>query len=140
MSISRSALPALVADTSISGLRVARELDRLLAARGKPMTIVSDNGTELTDNAVLRWADDNKMAWHYIAPGQADPERVHRVVHRPSAGRVAQRDSVPLARAHARGTANLTRRLQHNALSFPARLDDTNHIRCGPAVRCASLS
>jgi putative transposase len=61
---------ALVADTSISGLRVARELDRLLAARAKPTTIVSDNGTELTSNAILRWADDNKVAWHYIAPGK----------------------------------------------------------------------
>jgi putative transposase len=36
----------LVADTSISGLRVARELDRLLVERGKPRTIVSDNGTD----------------------------------------------------------------------------------------------
>jgi transposase InsO family protein len=60
----------LVADTSISGLRVARELDRLLVVRGKPRTIVSDNGTELTSNAILRWADDHKVAWHYIAPGK----------------------------------------------------------------------
>jgi len=34
---------ALVADTSLSGLRVARELDALIARRGRPMTIVSDN-------------------------------------------------------------------------------------------------
>jgi putative transposase len=61
---------ALIADTSISGIRVARELDRLLAERGKPKTIVSDNGTELTSNAILRWADDHKVAWHYIAPGK----------------------------------------------------------------------
>jgi putative transposase len=61
---------ALVADTSISGIRVARELDRLLVERGKPGTIVSDNGTELTSNAILRWADDYKIAWHYIAPGK----------------------------------------------------------------------
>ena len=59
-----------LADTSISGIRVARELDRLLAERGKPKTIVSDNGTELTSNAILRWADDHKVAWHYIAPGK----------------------------------------------------------------------
>ena len=39
---------ALVADTSISDRRVARELDTIVAWRGKPMTIVSDNGTELT--------------------------------------------------------------------------------------------
>jgi putative transposase len=61
---------ALIADTSISGIRVARELDRLLDERGKPKTIVSDNGTELTSNAILRWADDHKVAWHYIAPGK----------------------------------------------------------------------
>jgi putative transposase len=61
---------ALVADTSISGIRVARELDRLLAERGTPKTIVSDNGTELTSNAILQWADDHKVNWHYIAPGK----------------------------------------------------------------------
>jgi len=61
---------ALIADTSISGIRVARELDRLLDERGTPKTIVSDNGTELTSNAILRWADDHKVAWHYIAPGR----------------------------------------------------------------------
>ncbi len=48
---------ALVADTSISGLRVARELDRIVVGRAKPAAIVSDNGTELTSNAMLRWAD-----------------------------------------------------------------------------------
>src|ERR1041384_159339 len=61
---------ALVADTSISGIRVARELDRLLIDRGKPKMIVSDNGTELTSNAILRWADHHKVGWHYIAPGK----------------------------------------------------------------------
>jgi putative transposase len=61
---------ALVPDTSISGIRVARELDRLLVAYGKPKTIVSDNGTELTSNAILRWGDDHKVEWHYIAPGK----------------------------------------------------------------------
>lgn len=61
---------ALIADTSISGIRVARELDRLMIERGKPKTIVSDNGTEFTSNAILRWCDDHKLAWHYIAPGK----------------------------------------------------------------------
>ena len=42
---------ALVADTSLSGVRVARELDRLLIERGKPKTVVSDNGSELISNA-----------------------------------------------------------------------------------------
>ena len=37
---------------------------------GKAKTIVSDNGTELTSNAILRWTDDHKVGWHYIAPGK----------------------------------------------------------------------
>src|SRR5262245_15973030 len=61
---------ALIADTSISGIRVARELDRVLVEHGKPKMIVSDNGTELTSNAILQWADDHNIAWHYIAPGK----------------------------------------------------------------------
>jgi putative transposase len=61
---------ALVADTSMPGLRVARELNRILARRSRPAMIVSDNGTELTSNAVLRWADERGVSWHYIAPGK----------------------------------------------------------------------
>src|SRR5207249_11340991 len=53
---------ALVADTSLSGLRVARELDRLIVERGRPKIIVSDNGTELTSNAILAWADQSRVA------------------------------------------------------------------------------
>jgi len=61
---------ALVADTSISGIRVARELDRIIAVRGRPKTIVSDNGTELTSTAILAWSDREQVGWHYIAPGK----------------------------------------------------------------------
>ena len=61
---------ALVADTSIPGIRVARELDRIVAVRGRPGGIVSDNGTELTSTAILAWSDRQKVAWHYIAPGK----------------------------------------------------------------------
>tara|TARA_B100000683_G_scaffold221945_1_gene219329 strand:+ start:1001 stop:1936 length:936 start_codon:yes stop_codon:yes gene_type:complete len=60
----------LVADTSLSGIRVARELDAVIAARGRPRCIVSDNGTELTSAAILRWCQDSGVDWHYIAPGK----------------------------------------------------------------------
>ena len=56
----------LVPDTSISGARVARELDALVRIYGKPACIVSDNGTEFTSKAILKWANDNKVEWHYI--------------------------------------------------------------------------
>jgi len=61
---------ALVADTSLSGGRVARELDILIARRGPPKTIVSDNGTEFTSMAILKWCQETKVGWHYIAPGK----------------------------------------------------------------------
>jgi putative transposase len=61
---------ALVADTSLSGLRVVRELNTLIMQRGKPKMIVSDNGTEMTSNAVLTWSDEVHVEWHYIAPGK----------------------------------------------------------------------
>ena len=60
---------ALVADTSLSGRRVARELDAIIARRGRPDMIVSDNGTEYTSNAILGWAEETGVDWHYIAPG-----------------------------------------------------------------------
>ena len=50
---------ALIADTSISGNRVTRELDALMRLYGKPESIVTDDGTEFTSQAVLKWAKDN---------------------------------------------------------------------------------
>ena len=32
--------------------------------------IVSDNETEFTSNAILGWATEHKVEWHYIAPGK----------------------------------------------------------------------
>ncbi len=60
----------LVADTSLSGARVARELSALIRLYGKPGCIVSDNGTEFTSRAILKWADENTVPWHYIDPGK----------------------------------------------------------------------
>lgn len=61
---------AAIPDTSISGRRVARELSALIARRGRPGIVVSDNGTEFTSTAILGWAEDHHVAWHYIAPGK----------------------------------------------------------------------
>lgn len=61
---------ATVVDTSLSGHRVARELDRIAEMRGYPCMVVSDNGTELTSNAMLKWQEDCQVEWHDIAPGK----------------------------------------------------------------------
>jgi putative transposase len=57
--------------------------------------VVSDNGTEFTSNAILNWADEAKVEWHFIARplpgssllanrerGQAHAERLHRELQR----------------------------------------------------------
>lgn len=61
---------ASVIDTSLSGIRVVRELEQLCLLHGRPAMIVSDNGTELTSHAVLRWVEETGVEWHYIAPGK----------------------------------------------------------------------
>jgi putative transposase len=60
---------ATVVDTSLGGVRVVRELEWRALARALPQVIVSDNGTELTSGAVLRWAT-GRLEWHYIEPGK----------------------------------------------------------------------
>lgn len=53
-----------------SGTRVARKLDALVRVYGKPTCIVSENGTEFTSKAILKWANENGVEWHYIDPGK----------------------------------------------------------------------
>jgi putative transposase len=60
----------LIADISLSGRRVGRELDRIAERRGYPAMVVSDNGTELTSHAMLRWQEERSVLWHYITPGK----------------------------------------------------------------------
>ena len=61
---------ALVADTSLSGRRVVRKLDAVIAERSKPAGCVSDHGTELISMAILRWSQETAVEWHDIASGK----------------------------------------------------------------------
>jgi putative transposase len=61
---------AVIVDNSLSGERVARELDAIAEHRDYPCMVVSDNGTELTSNAMLKWRQERGVEWHYIAPGK----------------------------------------------------------------------
>ena len=68
---------ALVADTSLSGARVARELDAIIAkCDRKPKTIVSDNGTEFTSMAILKWVPRYKSWLALHRARQATTERL----------------------------------------------------------------
>ena len=61
---------AAVSDPSFGGVRGAPELDRIADLRGFPCFVVSYNSMELTRKAMLKWQEDRKVDWHYIAPGK----------------------------------------------------------------------
>jgi len=55
---------AFVSTTSISGDRLASELETLVRDRGCPVFLVSDNGMETTP-PVRRWARERGVRWRY---------------------------------------------------------------------------
>jgi putative transposase len=61
---------AIEVDTSLSGARVARVLDRVIAERATPEEIVMDNGPELTSRALDQWAYERGVRLRFIAPGK----------------------------------------------------------------------
>ena len=127
---------AAVPDTSISGRRVVRELTELIAQRGKPGMIVSDNGTELTSNAVLAWCGEIGVEWHYIAPGRPMQNGyVERLAFGQlrfqwsHARRTAQRDAVLEYGPCPCRDRGLGRRLQSGATTLVSRLRNTGGVR-----------
>ena len=57
-------------DTSLSGPRVARVLDFVAAFRGRPSSLITDNGPEFAGLALERWAHDNHVKHRFITPGK----------------------------------------------------------------------
>lgn len=57
-------------DTSLTGARVARVLDRLVAKYGVPSAIRVDNGPEFISRALDRWAFEHRVELHFIQPGK----------------------------------------------------------------------
>jgi putative transposase len=113
---------ALVADTSLPGLRVVRELEAIVAVRGRPAMCVSDNGTELTGMAVLRWCQEIRIEWHYIAPGKPTQNAFIESFN----GRLRDEllNETHLARSGPRRPVGLERRLQQRSPTQCARQSD----------------
>jgi putative transposase len=61
---------ALEVDTSLSGERVVRVLERLREARGLPQVIQTDNGPEFTGHTLDAWAYQNRVRLFFIEPGK----------------------------------------------------------------------
>lgn len=61
---------AIEVDTSISGERVGRVLDRVIERRGLPTTLIVDNGPEFTSRALDAWAYRRGIQLDFIRPGK----------------------------------------------------------------------
>jgi putative transposase len=113
---------AAIPDTSISGRRVARELTALIARRGCPAMIVSDNGTEFTSTAILAWAQDHGVDWHYIAPGKPTQNGFVESFNGPDARRTVEREPVLRPRPRAPEGRRLGAGLQYPPAALIDRL------------------
>lgn len=61
---------AIEVDTSISGERVTRVLDKVIEQFGKPTSLLMDNGPEFTGKALDQWAYKQKISLRFIEPGK----------------------------------------------------------------------
>jgi putative transposase len=61
---------ATVVDTSITGLRVARELDLVIASRKLPASINVGNGPEFAGRVLDEWAYRQGVRLRFIRPGK----------------------------------------------------------------------
>lgn len=61
---------ACIADTSLTGQRVARILDQLVETNGRPKEILTDNGPEFTSNAMSEWTYRQEIRHRFIDPGR----------------------------------------------------------------------
>lgn len=57
-------------DTSLGGVRVVRALNEIIAERGCPQLLLSDNGPEFTGKALDHWAYQTGVALDFIDPGK----------------------------------------------------------------------
>jgi putative transposase len=60
----------IIVDSSLNGKKVIEALEKLVEEHGAPDAILSDNGTEFTSNAVLKWCHERSQGWEYIEPGK----------------------------------------------------------------------
>ena len=71
-------------DFSLPTTRVIRSLDRIIAWRGRPLSIRVDNGPEYISEALKQWAANNGIALRHIQPGKPQQnayiERYNRTV------------------------------------------------------------
>ena len=126
-----------MADTSLGGVRVARELDTIIADRGHPAMCVSDNGTEFTSMAMLRWSQERRVDWHYIAPGKPQQNAFVKL-HWTPARRMLNETLFTSLTPCPRGAGDLEGRLQHRQATQRPRQSAAGRLRKAQRARDAT--
>jgi hypothetical protein len=75
---------------SIMSQNVILVLSRLMRLYGKPAFIPSDQGTELTAGAVMRWLRDRRVGPAFIPPGPTPAQRIRGEPQRKAGGRMLE--------------------------------------------------
>ena len=91
--------------------------------------IVSDNGTEMTSMAILKWRQETRVEWHYIAPRQADAERFRQELQRQLSRRMRQRVTVLVARPRTRRYHRMEGGLQQKQTALIAGQHHSQRVR-----------
>ena len=60
----------LLADSSLTGQKVAPALSQVVAERGAPVSITVDNGSEFVSRAMESWAYQYRVDLDFIRPGR----------------------------------------------------------------------
>ena len=71
---------AIEIDTSLSSMRLIRVFEQLIATRGLPDVLRTDNGPEFLGQCFTTWCRDNSILIDYIEPGKTESERLHRTI------------------------------------------------------------
>jgi len=113
----------------LAGRRVARELDAIIARRGRPLTLVSDNGTEFTSMAILRWSQDRGIDWQYIAPGKPIQNAFIESFNGSFGDECLKRDAVLVTGASRRTDRRMEGGLQHSSTTLLAGQHHAQRVR-----------
>jgi putative transposase len=57
-------------DTSLPARRLIRVLKNIIARRGKPANIRTENGPEFISHLLQQWCEENEITLQYIQPGK----------------------------------------------------------------------
>ena len=124
------------ADRSQTGEKVVEQMKRLVAHRGAPESITTDNGSEFAGRAMEVWAYQAGVKLDFIRPGRLF---LYRELQRATARRMPQWGSVLQPRRRTQQVGELATRLQLRSILPHLAMCLRDHSRAGSSAGTAVL-